>query len=137
MTTELPRTSKPAGARPRPAAGAPGAKLLITVGTIAATVFGWTTLTEQNRLSLKEAAPVEPAVAVTGPTAAQQLAASLQPIPTLVPQPAISGAAIVAAQPGAAPVVQSAPAVVVQAAPALRVVSAPPAAPVTTTRSSR
>lgn len=120
-------------ARPRPSVGAPGAKLLITIGTVAATVFGWATLTEQNRLAQKQAAPIEPAAVDPG-AAVRALAAGLAPIPTLVPRPAIDLAQTTMVQP-ASPVVQSAPAVV--DAPVLRVVNPPPAAPVTTTRTSR
>lgn len=133
MTTDA-RHSKPA-ARPRPATGAPGAKLLITIGTISATVFGWATLTAQGRVVGKQAPPA-PTVAADTSAAVQSLAASLRPIPTLVPAPAIDVAGTVNVQPGAG-TVQSAPAVVVQSAPVLRVVNPPPAAPVTVTQSSR
>ena len=135
MTTETTRRKPTAAARPRPATGAPGVKLLVTLGTVSATVFGWLTLTEQGRISQKEIPPVAPVV-VDSSAAVRELAAGLQPIPPLVPQPAIDVAGIVNAQP-AGGVVQSAPAVVVQAPPALRVVNPPPAAPVTTTQSSR
>ncbi len=134
MTTDTARASRPAP-RPRPATGAPGAKLLITIGTISATVFGWATLTAQGRVVGKQVPPT-PTVAVDTSAAVQSLAASLQPIPTLVPAPAIDVASTVNVQP-ATGVGQSAPAVVVQAAPVLRVVNPPPAAPVTVTQSSR
>ncbi len=130
MTTNDRRTSTPA-ARQRPATGAPGVKLLITVGTIAGTVAGWTMFTEQEKGATL---PAQASVPVDSNAAVQALAASLSPIPTLVPQPALSGAASVNAQPANG--LTSAP-VVVQQAPALRVISQPPAFPVTRTRTSR
>ena len=130
MTTDERRTSTPA-ARQRPATGAPGVKLLITVGTIAGTVAGWTMFTEQEKAATQ---PAQANVPADSSIAVQSLAASLSPIPTLVPQPSLSGAASVAGQPASG--VASAP-IVVQQAPALRVVSQPPTFPVTRTRTSR
>lgn len=129
MTTNDRRPSTPA-ARQRPATGAPGVKLLITVGTIAGTVAGWTMFTEQEKaatLPAQASAPADTSAAV------QALAAGLSPIPTLVPEPSLSGAASVNVQPANG--LTSAP--VVQQAPALRVISQPPSFPITRTRTSR
>lgn len=130
MTTETHRTP-PSPARQRPATGAPGVKLLITVGTIAGTVAGWTIFTEQEKAATL---PAQANLPADSSTAVQALAAGLSPIPTLVPQPSLGGAASVEAQPSSD--LTSAP-VIVQQAPALRVVSQPPAFPVTRTRTSR
>lgn len=141
----------------RAAAGAPGAKLLITATAVAATLGGWLTL------SALEPAPADSAPTATDTTlviaeapAQPPLRLNWGPIPTLVPPPppqpdlAIGPApaiAIPATRPTApkpaVPIVVAqpapaapAPVVVAQPAPALRAVSAPPK-PVARTRSSK
>lgn len=128
----------------RPAASAPGAKLLISTTALAATLGGWAMLAGQTPFTPAEtAAPSANQLIVD--TSQPQL--QLGPIPTvaaLAPPPAIAvaqpSAPNQAGQPAANRLPEpAAPAAPVAAVP-LRAVNAPPvaaAAPVARTRSSR
>jgi hypothetical protein len=115
-TTTMTKAAQPRSAK-RPAAGAPGVKMLITAGALAATMLGWAMLTAKDRVAV--APPVVASVSAPPPA----LALDLPPIPTVVPpvQPAPVAAN---PQPGIG---------VAQSAPPLRSVSMP----VTVSQSSR
>jgi len=149
----------------RAAAGAPGAKLLITIAAVAATLGGWQAIS-----ALEPPAPAADNATATDSIALeipqmpsqQPLRLNLGPIPTSAPPPpqppalavgdapaidipvarrpaapaAAPAAPVAVAAPAAAPAPEPAPVVVAQPAPALRAVSAPPK-PVARTRSSK
>ena len=112
------KTAQPRSPK-RPATGALGAKMLITAGALAATMFGWAMLTAKDRVAAVTPPPVVASVSAPPPA----FALDLPPIPTLVPPvqpaPVIANPGVNAGQ--------------AQSAPPLRSVSMP----VTVSQSSR
>src|SRR5512143_727730 len=110
----------------RPAASAPGVKLLITAASFAATIGGWALIGARDNAAAHTAG-VSEATPVVVPQQTTELTIKLDPLPTLVPQPTpqsqlvtASNKAAVAARP-----VNPQPAPAAPALPKLRVVTAP------------
>lgn len=111
----------------RPGSGVPGAKMLITAVSVAATLGGWALITAND------AKPVAQVTTVSQSARSQSASALvLPPLPTLVPPPA--GVMNTLPRQPSAP--DASAGTNQAAAPVLRVVDAPPP-PVATTRSSR
>lgn len=124
----------------RPPSGAPGTKMLITVGALAATLGGWSVLGLKPARVAEVASPPASVIATPAQSPPDAML-SLPPLPTLVPAPASLASNRPVVQVPASGSTMGQPAGV-QPAPALRVVSAPPAvapppAPVAITRSSQ
>jgi hypothetical protein len=123
------------------AAGAPGARALITAASLAITLGGWAAFTRTSSETAATAGPAPVALALARP--ADSLDLGLQPLPTIVPPPQPPSLAIdrppavPADRLGSAAPAEPQPQAPIPAVSApLRVVGAPPQ-PVARTRSSR